>query len=231
MKAIFVDGEALGWMRQGLGIGAYRFPELYRILTTEIGKPVGSLRPVYVLSSGADQKLSKFLRAAGFTTKIVNAPRDDEFIQEQIKALSAEVTEVILVAADSDFVSSLKEVVDRGITVFVVATRAPQNGNSMVGVIMEDFLRENENAIFVDLEEYKDKLMKSPWVNREMPEVASDKDEIRVVRNLPVPIVPVKGERSSVISLTGSGEDVNGATSEIITLLIRFPRLRVSINF
>jgi len=231
MKAIFVDGEALGWMRQGLGIGAYRFAELYRILTTEVGKSVGSLRPVYVLSSGADQKIGKFLRAAGFATKIVNAPRDDEFIQEQIKALSTEVTEVVLVAADSDFVSSLKEVVDRGIAVFVVATRALQNGSSMVGVIMEDFLRDNENATFVDLDKYKDKLMKSPWVNRQMPEVPLDKEEARVVGSLPLPLVPVKGERSSIISLTGSSEDVNSATSEIMSLFARFPRLRVNINF
>ncbi|HBT80523.1 MAG TPA: hypothetical protein DEB13_01100 [Candidatus Yanofskybacteria bacterium] len=231
MKAIFVDGEALGWMRQGLGIGAYRFSELYRILTTEIGKSAGLLPPVYVLSSGADQKIGKFLRAAGFVTKVVNAPRDDEFIQEQIKALPTEVTEVVLVAADSDFVPSLREVANRGITVFVVATRALQNGNSMVGVIMEDFLRENENTTFVDLEKYKAKLMKSSWVNHQLLEVAPNMGEVRIMKSPSLPLAPVRGERSSVISLTGSGEDVNAATSEIMSLLTRFPRLRVGINF
>lgn len=188
-KAIFVDGASLSWMRSSLGINQFEFKALYQILT-EIGvdKEVFG-KPLYTISKTvADGLWVKSVRSRGFEVVVCETEnsQDDQFIIDQIKALKpGDVSEIVLVSADQDFVPILRDKKAQGIKIYWVATRVlKEDGWSMVGVVLDELF--NTEFEFVELADYKDRLMRTPWTVRTKPEPSPPQHGIKVTLSMDI---------------------------------------------
>lgn len=176
-KAVFVDGPALSNMRPILGIDNVKHNVLFQVLTVEIGEKLEIISaPTFTISDRFKfaENHSKRLRLAGFEPKVMSTKggADDQFIIDQIRALDPkEVGEIVIVAADRDYVECLREKAAQGIKIFWLAVLgSDRSGFPMVARDLEEIFERGEFT-FVDLSQFKDRLMRTPWIDRPRPEV------------------------------------------------------------
>ena len=184
-KAIFVDGASLARMRPGLGINLFEFKALYQILTEEVGTEKEIFgKPFYTISKAASEGTwVKTIRSRGFEVAIIETEngQDDKLIIDRIKTLKpGDVSEIVLVSADQDFVPVLRDKKAEGIKIYWVATKSPtEEGRRMIGEVLEELL--GTEFEFVELANFKDRLMRSPWVGRvAQPEPPKPQRKVKV---------------------------------------------------
>lgn len=170
-KAIFVDGASLWNMMRINGVGRFNVQELYAILTKEVGESSQCFgRPVYVTKKTGS--LAKVATGAGFEVLIFEsygAQDDKEIIRRIMRLTPEDVSEMTLVSADQDFIECLHQKMQVGIRVNVVATKKAGDGDRpMLGGAFQELF--SEGAHFVELAEYKDRLMLAPFEDRRMVE-------------------------------------------------------------
>lgn len=140
-----------------------------QILLSEIGgareliaKPVFTISDRFKFAEGQ----SKRVRTAGFEPTVMSTTggADDQFIIGRIRELDPKkVAEIVLVAADRDYTPELSEKAAQGIKVFWVAVRGSnRSGNPMISPDLEEIF-ENGKFHFVDLAQFKDRIMNTPW--------------------------------------------------------------------
>src|SRR3989344_1462512 len=171
MKAIFVDNGSLKFMCRGLGFRRVDYKALFQILTSEVGKEDAYLKgPLITIEEDAKPPFIRALRKIGFEVALYTPKtgQDDEIIIDRISKLDPNlaVTEIILVSADFDYVEILSAMVAREMSVYLVATRAKDagDGRAMLGQRYDHFL--GKVFHFVDLAQYKDRLIfRGPRIN------------------------------------------------------------------
>lgn len=166
-KAIFIDGPNLFHMGRILGIWQFKYPELFNILTKEVGNSTDCFgKPVYVLPQEQADKKKWSLARAGFEVVPMDTKEgvDDQEIAKRITKLTPDdVSEIILVSANlKDFGDCLEAKIENGIRVILVATKAiDQNkGRPMLSLEFDNML---EGIELVELKQFRDRLMKAPW--------------------------------------------------------------------
>ncbi len=223
MRAVFVDGASFSWMRKPLGIGRYDLSKLYSVLAEQIGYPGLKLWkwPVYTLTPEG-QAVGKILRTLGFDVILSEYPNhDDQTIISQIKALDpAVVKEIVLVSADQDFVDCVREKAQQGVKVYWTATIFMANGETpMMSRVLLDFIEKTDNVTFVELGQFKGKLMREPWEER-MPRIQAH--EIVAVE-LPRPI-------KITLSTLATRDEIADLLYEVTQVIIKFPDLKYTIE-
>lgn len=184
-KAIFVDGASLSCMRSRLGINQFEFKALYQILTADIGVDKEILgKPFYTVSNtAADGLWIKNLRSRGFEVVISETKngQDDQLIIDRIKTLKPEeVSEIVLVSADQDFVPILRDKKAQGIEVYWVATKVPEeDGRSQISAVLNELF--DTEFKFIELADYKDRLMRTPWTSRPVPEPSKPLRKVNII--------------------------------------------------
>lgn len=155
-KAVIIDGCSLSYMRKPLGLRGYRFADLFSLLTSLGTSAEIWERPVYVSDSNLQRKIGKAVVFAGFTHVVKDGKgEDDKYIIDYIDKLPDEVDEIIIVAADSDFVQALDKRVEKGNKVIVVATKSQSlDGSAMVGWLLQSRF-ESETFQFIELAEHR----------------------------------------------------------------------------
>lgn len=168
-KAIFVDGQNLFHMGIRLGIAELRFAALFRILTKEIGSSSACFgRPVYVLRPDQVERKGPRLEQEGFEVigSETDGGADDLEIIRRINELTPDkISEIILVSANfKDFRECLDAKVKMGIRVIVVATKVIGQMEERP-MLSTDFDEMRGDIEFVDLEAFKERLLRKPWLN------------------------------------------------------------------
>ena len=161
-KAIFVDGRSLSNMELNFET-KFQYRVLYRILQEEIGTQKVVSHTTYTLSRSAGRVIVGHIQSAGFKTIFADSSgsQDDQIILRAIRALDVSVvTEVVLVSSDSDYMFALKELVQKGIKVYWVATRYVRPGieaNRSLSLKLEPFFQDN-TFTFVEIGDFLTKL-------------------------------------------------------------------------
>lgn len=211
-KFIIVDGASLWHMMRILGVGKYNFKELQSILTKEVGFSAHCYgRPVYVL--GKATSMAKVVAANGFEAVVTEggANADDQEIIRRLTQLNQdEVSEVVLVSADGDYVDILKNKMGLGTRITVVATGRPSDWNEDRPMLSSAYAELfSSGAAFVELADYKDRLMIEPFEDRR-PQKKEVAPLLRIVR------VSMK--------LMLENEDIPDVTKVVSAILKCYPR-------
>lgn len=196
-RVTFIDGSSLSYMRPVLGIGKYKFSALYEILTQEIGsRTVRAVPPTYVMSSSVSnlEGLRKDVELAGFRVEPIETTRgggeDDRFINDQIKLLDPEeVGEIIIVSSDRGYAETLRAKKAEGIKkIYWLAVQGNgDQGYPIISISLID-LFERGDFVFVDLSQFKERIMRKPWVDKPR---ADRTEQIEIVPAPPEPPHPV----------------------------------------
>ena len=183
-KCVIVDGPACGNMMRILGIDEVNFLNLFVFLTLKIGRKTKCIEPpLYTLSPNA-AVLESTVGRAGFLPVIIttSGEQDDQLIRQRIDRLRPkEVSELVLVAADKGFYPHLLRAYERGIKIYLVATRetVPGHERPHISQIMMD-----PRFNFVELKNLKDwlggKSPANPLVGNggKKEDTADDEEEI-----------------------------------------------------
>ncbi len=131
-KGIWVDGASFWNMLTRVLHVKHDFNKIYDYLVNKTGTTNQCFRsPRYVLNNSA-AGLEKLVRGAGFDPVVIPSCKseDDEFIKNEIRKVTPnDLDEIILVAADGDYIPCLAEKVAQGIHVVVVATKVRDAGS------------------------------------------------------------------------------------------------------
>ncbi len=169
-KAIFVDGPSAHWMQRTLGIEHISFPGLFSVLRNRVGDcRVLAAPPLLTVHTGIGAQKNGLLKqaaGAGFETLAVESQggADDAAIKARIRALdSKQVSEIVIVSCDRDFVPELLCKVSQGVIVHWVATRlpSPRDGNCCISADLEHQFSEGAFR-FVELAAYRSVLAPEP---------------------------------------------------------------------
>lgn len=165
-KAIFVDGSSFWNMGRILGIKP-SFKELYTVLSSIGDTPHLFGKPVYTLAPKA-VSLEKPLKAVGFeVVNLESTKEEDSVIINRINSLSSrDITEIVLVSSDiADYFDALRAKGVQGVKVSLVATKSPDpvSGRSSLPLNFDNLLEENSWLRFVELLDFKDRIMEEPW--------------------------------------------------------------------
>lgn len=160
-KAVFIDGASLAHMLDALGIIRAAFKLLFMILRTEIGSAHDlAFRPVITLPPHLFEKIGSVVESAGFEVLRVTsrASHDDVALIRRIQQINpTEVSEIVMVSSDQDFIPALMQKRKEGVTIYWVATRTlSPDGTSAISGVLERQLE--ENFVFVELAKYRDML-------------------------------------------------------------------------
>lgn len=222
MKAVFVDGASLGWMREPLGIGKYNLSGLYKVLTENIGSasPLHK-RPIYTVNPDGMKTVGKNLRTIGFEPVLSEyQDHDDQIIKNAIQATDAD--EIILVSADQDFVERVREKAQSGVKVYWVATDLPsRDGRSMMGSMLHDFIQNTENVEFVELAHLKKELMLAPWEVRERKPRGEEETKTRTKEMKFVKIT---------LSTSAPHDEIADVLRAVISVIAKFPSIKYTIE-
>lgn len=234
-KFVIVDGNSLFYILKAIGIGKVKDQVLFEILTKEIGGEGQCFgRPVLVLWSNEVKNNTtrmKYLeKVVGY--EIVDVEKkiggeDDQEIVKWIEALSPEdVSKIILVSCDvMDFLPCLRTKMSQGIKVWLVATKKVNSeGKSMLTSRLD---LSSEGIEFVELGEYKDRIMREPWVDRPRKEKPPSHDvpkdvlfeEEGVEPSVVSPAVKPAANRIINLSLEVAEEDFDEAVTAIAFIL------------
>lgn len=223
-KAIFVDGQSLFHMTIALGIGSTKYNQLWNLLVKEIGDCRELFnRPFYTITHAGFLKMKKPITYAGFdlfATRTGNG-KDDQEIITRINKLpegSDEVSEIVLVAADGDYIPVLQKQAGQGKKIFVLATEAlNREGRSMTS----SQLKEEFN--FVALDNFKAKIMRHEW-RPYFDEEGGDADleksnRPRQLTNLEV-----------VLTLTDGAGMVGNFFADLSDIVAKYPKMKMHTN-
>lgn len=226
-KAIFVDGASFGYIKRALGIGSIKFNQLRNVLVREIGDCRDLVdRPFFVISHAGFLLMKKPLMHAGFyvfASRTGNGKDDGEIIS-RIENLGQDVSEIVLVSADSDFLPVLRRQVEQGKKVFIVATDKPDviSGRSMIA---EHFKEEFARGVltFVELADFKEQIMRSERHRAEVSEESGDSETTGRTQRRTVSM-------EFVISLVDAPGVVGNFFADMADILAKYPNVRSSSN-
>lgn len=230
MRAVFVDGASLSWMREPLGIGKYNLSGLYEVLTKRVGQvlPPAELlrRPIYTVNSEGMRAVSKNLKTAGFEPILFEYQgHDDQIIISQINGLSpVEVSEIVLVTADQDFVECVRDKAQKGVKVYWVATNYKSgDGHPMVGQMLEEFIDKTENVEFVELANFKEQIMRASWEVRERQPQVGGEDE-KKTQTEEIKFVKI------TLSTTATHDKIFEVLRAVMGVVAKFPEVKYSVE-
>ena len=171
-KFVIVDSANLSWMRQPLNIGKYNLIGLFDTLTKRIGTlEVKDGDAFYTVATSHESTMYKPLTTARFSLLTFNQQAeksvDDLLIKEKLLKLNPdEFGEVVIVSCDADFIDTIKELIKKGIKVYLVGTEnLTSEGNSMLSVSFEVFTNEPLFR-FVELSDFKEQICLKEWADR-----------------------------------------------------------------
>ena len=168
MRAIFIDGGSLSWMREPLGIKEFENRGVYEVLVDHVGSAPLVGKPVYTISVEGADKVGKKLKFIGFELVVyTERGEDDRAIIDRIEKIDpTEVSEIVMVSADLDFAEALNKKAEAGVKIYWAATRNIVSGKTpMIGRELERILTSGRFE-FVELANFKGQLMRSPWEER-----------------------------------------------------------------
>ncbi len=162
-----LDGPNVFHMARCLGIAVLNYSELFKILTEEIGGSALCFgKPVYVLIPEQAEKKRTALEREGFEVVPMDtkdSADDGEIIRRINELPPGRVSKIVLVSANfRDFQDCLDAKIAMGIRVILVATKVVDEGTNRP-MLSVDFDERRGAIEFVDLEPYKDRLMRKPW--------------------------------------------------------------------
>lgn len=213
-KAIFVDGQSFFHMTRNLGIGSIKFKQFMDILVKEIGDCRDLVeKPLYVINHAGALILRKPISYAGFylLASRTGSGKDDKAIISRIENLPPDVTEIVLVSTDSDYYPALQAKSESGVKVFVLATEQEQNRRSTLSDLMK------ESFIFVELAQYKERIMRSEFVARD-PNADSEAGTSRAGRRMLVMEVAI-----TMIDVPGI---VGNFYADMADIIAKYPGMR-----
>jgi len=230
MRAVFVDGENLNWMRQPLGIGKLNYHGLYDLLAGgKIGGTGNHLisKPVFTINVDGEKKIGKMLRNIGFDViPFDQRGEDDQILKDRINSLNPEVVnEILVVSADQDFVESLRRHASAGVKVYWLATvNEGREGRSMVSSVIS----ESTEFEFVELTKHKEQLMQEAWEDRE------PRPRVRERENSTPYVVPEMPEMPKFVKITLSTSaphsEITNVLRDILKVIATHPSVKYTIE-
>lgn len=166
-KAIFIDGRSLNRLTRCIGVPSLNYKALLHILKMEVGACRELRHPpviTYYTLTEENKKFFNALRSMGFEileSVSTNGADDRLLIDRILQTDPAQVSELVLVSADSDFIALLREIKSRGVAdIYLAASREAMNerNSPMLGKRFEESFRNGEFHFF-ELAAFKNELV------------------------------------------------------------------------
>ncbi len=150
-----------------MGVPSLNYKELLRILRLEVGVCRDLRQPpviTYHLQTEENRHFLAALRERGFEVieSVAKDGADDQILIDRLaKVDPQEVSEVVMVSADSDFLNPLRKLKARGVKdIYLVASREARNdrGSLMLGLRYEEAFERGELHFF-ELARFKQELI------------------------------------------------------------------------
>ncbi len=221
-KAVFIDGASFSHMLRAIGIWSPKTRELYEVLEKEVGT-TSSLygRPLYVCPEEYGGFPEKPYNSAGFEVirQTTEGSLDDEEIRKTINSISSEqISELVLVTCDLlDYLDCLKAKAIQGVRIYIVATREPDAKDGCSRLTGEfDQLMEENGFIFIELAQYKEKILFRPFYQNEDGNGKKNDSSVKF---------------SAEIEFSGDSETAARLATALNAFFIQFPSLQVTTRY
>lgn len=166
-KAVFIDGRSFNALTRRIGVPSINYKGLLQILRMEIGECRTLWHRAVITYHTQTEKNRGFfdaLHSMGFEvleSVSTNGADDRMLIDRILQTDPTEVSELVLVGADGDFIAPLREVKSRGIErIYLASSREAINeqGSPMLGKRFEEAFEHGEFEFF-ELAKFKNELI------------------------------------------------------------------------